>query len=68
MYTFEMYWNEHGITTSVPLMEEAFKEVARKAWNAAISGRPHQGDAVAELGPYEGYQHWRNPWHSTRDK
>ena len=33
--SFEDYWKSTGITHPVGVMEEAFKEIARKAWFAA---------------------------------
>lgn len=32
---FEKYWEQHGVKTSVPAMEQAFKEIAWKAWIAS---------------------------------
>lgn len=31
---FESYWDTHGITINPPIMQEAMKEVAWKAWCA----------------------------------
>ncbi len=33
--TFNEYWEEHGIKANVGALENAFREIAEKAWNAS---------------------------------
>lgn len=49
---FEKWWSEHGITTSVPALGNAFKEVAEKAY---LSGHKAAVQHCVELArAYEG--------------
>ena len=52
--TFEQYWEKFGFKTNPPIMEEAFKEVSRKAF-----------DAGYEEGYDEGYERARSMYEDS---
>jgi hypothetical protein len=46
---FESYWDAHGVVINPPIMQEAMKEVAWKAWQACASNAV----LIAESWQYE---------------